>query len=110
VDLTGVHARLRGLPTGTCDHIKDSTACSDFNLVGICFRASLPADRALRLARGLDLRVLAEGVETNDQLAFLAAERCDEVQGYFIGRPRPIADYAEMTGQHKPRIKAARAL
>jgi EAL domain-containing protein (putative c-di-GMP-specific phosphodiesterase class I) len=50
------------------------------------------------LARGLNVPVLAEGVETKEQLAFLAKEQCDEVQGYLIGRPLPIADYAEMTG------------
>jgi EAL domain-containing protein (putative c-di-GMP-specific phosphodiesterase class I) len=52
------------------------------------------------LARGLGLPVIAEGVETNEQLEFLSREACDEVQGYLIGRPRPIADYAEMIGGH----------
>jgi diguanylate cyclase (GGDEF)-like protein/PAS domain S-box-containing protein len=51
------------------------------------------------LARGLHLPVLAEGVETGDQLAFLSQEACDEVQGYFLGRPQPIAHYAEMVGR-----------
>jgi EAL domain-containing protein (putative c-di-GMP-specific phosphodiesterase class I) len=46
------------------------------------------------LARGLGLPVLAEGVETESQLAFLARESCDEVQGYLIGKPRPIEDYS----------------
>ena len=51
------------------------------------------------LARGLDLPVVAEGVETKDQRAFLAAEFCDSLQGYLIGRPRPIDDYAELLGR-----------
>jgi len=51
------------------------------------------------LARALELPVVAEGVETKDQLAFLSREACDEVQGYFIGRPRPIGDYAELVGR-----------
>jgi diguanylate cyclase (GGDEF)-like protein/PAS domain S-box-containing protein len=50
------------------------------------------------LGRGLNLPVLAEGVETKDQLAFLSAESCNEVQGYLIGRPQPIAHYAELIG------------
>jgi EAL domain-containing protein (putative c-di-GMP-specific phosphodiesterase class I) len=50
------------------------------------------------LARGLDLPVIAEGVETEDQLAFLTREDCDEVQGYLIGRPCPIDYYAGLTG------------
>ena len=42
------------------------------------------------LARGLEVPVLAEGVETKEQLAFLTREACDEIQGYLIGRPLPI--------------------
>jgi diguanylate cyclase (GGDEF)-like protein/PAS domain S-box-containing protein len=53
------------------------------------------------LARGLQLPVLAEGVETKEQLAFLAKESCDEIQGYLIGRPLPIQDYASLTGLPK---------
>jgi predicted signal transduction protein with EAL and GGDEF domain len=52
----------------------------------------------IALGRGLDLPVLAEGVETADQLAFLSQEECSEVQGYLFGRPAPISDYAELVG------------
>jgi diguanylate cyclase (GGDEF)-like protein/PAS domain S-box-containing protein len=45
------------------------------------------------LGRGLGLPVLAEGVESDSQLAFLAIEMCDEFQGYLLGRPSPIAGY-----------------
>ena len=51
------------------------------------------------LAHGLDLPVLAEGVETKAQLDFLAAESCNEVQGYLMGRPYPILEYSELTGR-----------
>jgi diguanylate cyclase (GGDEF)-like protein/PAS domain S-box-containing protein len=50
------------------------------------------------LAHGLNLPVLAEGVETKDQLDFLAAESCNEVQGYLMGRPHPILEYSELVG------------
>ena len=53
----------------------------------------------LALGRGLDLPVVAEGVETKAQLAFLAQEACAEVQGYLFGKPRPIADYPELVGR-----------
>jgi diguanylate cyclase (GGDEF)-like protein/PAS domain S-box-containing protein len=52
----------------------------------------------LGLGRGLDLPVLAEGVETAEELAFLNAEACQEVQGYFLGKPQVIAFYARYTG------------
>jgi diguanylate cyclase (GGDEF)-like protein/PAS domain S-box-containing protein len=57
------------------------------------------------LAHGLNLPVLAEGVETKAQLDFLAAESCDEVQGYLLGRPHPILEYSELIG----RTNAAKA-
>lgn len=41
----------------------------------------------IAMAHGLSLKVVAEGVEREDQLEFLRAERCDEVQGYLISRP-----------------------
>ncbi len=63
----------------------------------------------IALGRGLALPVLAEGVETEAQLTFLAAEQCNEVQGYFIGMPKPIDEYAPLTGRaalpRRPRKK-----
>jgi EAL domain-containing protein (putative c-di-GMP-specific phosphodiesterase class I) len=41
----------------------------------------------IAMAHGLSLKVVAEGVERREQLEFLKAERCDEVQGYLISRP-----------------------
>ncbi|WP_223544781.1 EAL domain-containing protein [Pseudomonas sp. A-B-19] len=41
----------------------------------------------IAMAHGLSLKVVAEGVERGEQLEFLKAERCDEVQGYLISRP-----------------------
>jgi len=49
----------------------------------------------IALGHSLHLPVAAEGVETEAQLAALVRESCDEMQGYFIGRPKPIEDYAD---------------
>jgi EAL domain-containing protein (putative c-di-GMP-specific phosphodiesterase class I) len=51
------------------------------------------------LGRGLKLPVVAEGVETKAQLEFLSREDCDEIQGYVVGDPLPINDYAAMVGR-----------
>jgi diguanylate cyclase (GGDEF)-like protein/PAS domain S-box-containing protein len=53
------------------------------------------------LGHGLDVSIVAEGVETQEQLSFLAAEGCDDVQGYFIGRPAPIEQYSALVGRGK---------
>jgi diguanylate cyclase (GGDEF)-like protein/PAS domain S-box-containing protein len=58
------------------------------------------------LAHGLKMPVLAEGVETRQQLAFLTDEHCDEAQGYFLGRPAPIAQYAGEVGAGQVRESA----
>ena len=49
----------------------------------------------LALGESLDIPVLAEGVETIDQLAFLREQGCDEVQGYLLGLPSPEAEALE---------------
>ena len=44
----------------------------------------------LTLGKSLEIPVLAEGVETNHQLEILRVEGCDEAQGFFLGRPKPV--------------------
>ena len=53
----------------------------------------------ITLGHSLSIPVLAEGVETETQLAFLKQEGCDEVQGYLTGRPFPIENYADLIGR-----------
>lgn len=52
-------------------------------------RATVIVKAVLGLGRSLDIPVVAEGVETDEQLQFLRGEECAEVQGYAIGRPAP---------------------
>jgi diguanylate cyclase (GGDEF)-like protein len=53
------------------------------------------------LARGLELPVTAEGVETRAQLEVLTRAGCDLVQGFLIGRPASIDGYAEIVGRQE---------
>ena len=60
------------------------------------------------LGRGLNVPIVAEGVETKAQLAFLEQAECSEVQGFLIGRPAPIERYSELVSNTPPRqIRAA---
>lgn len=62
-----------------------------------CFVQGIEMDRGnasiakavIDMAHGLGLRVIAEGVETEDQLAFLKDLHCDSIQGYWLSRPLP---------------------
>ncbi|HCA59149.1 MAG TPA: hypothetical protein DEP46_14340 [Blastocatellia bacterium] len=48
------------------------------------------------LAHNLGLKVIAEGVETEEQLKFLKLIRCDEYQGYLLSKPVPRSDFLEL--------------
>jgi diguanylate cyclase (GGDEF)-like protein len=68
------------------------------------FIRDIPADSGDRkitgaiiaMAHGLKLKVVAEGVETADQLRFLRTQCCDAVQGYFLFRPLPEAEVPDV--------------
>jgi diguanylate cyclase (GGDEF)-like protein/PAS domain S-box-containing protein len=51
------------------------------------------------LGHGLEMSIVAEGVETQEQLTFLAEQGCDAMQGYFIGKPLPIEQYDALVGR-----------
>ena len=57
----------------------------------------------ITLAHNLRLKVVAEGVETEDQLRFLQLLRCDEIQGYFFSKPLPAERLAAV---FEPQINA----
>jgi Amt family ammonium transporter len=46
----------------------------------------------IEVGKALNMRVIAEGVETRDELDFLKAEGCDEAQGFLFGKPALLAD------------------
>ncbi|MGB0466848.1 MAG: EAL domain-containing protein [Pontibacterium sp.] len=53
----------------------------------------------INLAHSLGKKVIAEGVETQDQLAFLSDHGCDQVQGYLFSPPVPFNDFIQMLEQ-----------
>ena len=50
----------------------------------------------VEMAHNLDLRVVAEGVETKAELNIIKALKCDRAQGYFLSHPLPVAEFEEL--------------
>jgi diguanylate cyclase (GGDEF)-like protein len=65
----------------------------------------LLAQAIISLGHSLNLKVVAEGVENEEQLKFLKAHRCDEVQGYYFSRPVPPEEYEQLLTVAKPSKK-----
>lgn len=72
--------------------------------------ASAIVNSILGLGRALGRPIVAEGVETEAQLVMLRDLGCDEVQGYLIGKPLPIAKYAHITKPASRRVRAGAAV
>ncbi len=56
----------------------------------------------IKVGHSLSLKVIAEGVETREQMDFLRLRACDEVQGYWISRPLSPEQFAEFVSNHEP--------
>lgn len=52
----------------------------------------------LDMANSFDLNIIAEGIETEEEKAYLIKERCEEGQGYLFGKPMPVAQFEQMFG------------
>jgi len=52
----------------------------------------------IRMAKALNLEVLAEGVETEAQLSFLQDQQCYEIQGFYFSKPVEVSKIAEQLG------------
>jgi diguanylate cyclase (GGDEF)-like protein len=81
----------------------------------VCSVNNDPQDRAIAaaiiaMAESMNLRVTAEGVETEGQLSFLRSRHCDEAQGYLLSRPLPTQEAAEFLQREDPQSTARKAL
>jgi EAL domain-containing protein (putative c-di-GMP-specific phosphodiesterase class I) len=95
-------AYLKDLPLDTLkidrSFVRDIDAGSDS-------REGVLAQAIISLGHSLDLKVIAEGVETDAQLRFLVKQKCDEVQGFYFGEPVAPADYALLLAKTRKRAR-----
>ena len=56
----------------------------------------------ISVAKSLNLRVIAEGVESEEQVAFLRAHHCDEIQGYYFSKPLLPNEFAQKVRNNSP--------
>jgi len=64
--------------------------------VGISRDAAVIISAIIAMAHILDIQVIAEGVETERQLAFLRNQECDSIQGFLLSRPLPAKEAAQL--------------
>ncbi|MBQ8984102.1 MAG: GGDEF domain-containing protein [Lachnospiraceae bacterium] len=58
-------------------------------------RGEIVVTEAIKLAKSLNMRTVAEGVEVKEQVDFLAEQGCDMIQGYYFSKPVPKDEYQE---------------
>lgn len=62
----------------------------DFNT-----RGEIVVSEAIALAKKLEMKIVAEGVEKKEQVDFLASKECDMIQGYYFAKPMPAQEYSQ---------------
>lgn len=72
--------------------------------VGDAPRSRLALAGMIHLARSIGMQVCAEGIETEEQLAFLKDNQCDVAQGFLLGRPHPLPDFKGIPPVVRPLI------
>ncbi len=97
----GVRAAIDDFGTGYCglQYLGDlpvNTLKIDRSFVqAMTPRSAAIVAATIAMGRSLGMSIVAEGVETAEQRKFLEAHGCDRLQGYFLGRPAPVADLLE---------------
>ena len=58
-------------------------------------RGLLIVSEVIDLAKKLNMQIVAEGIESREQVDFLVSQECDLIQGYFFAKPMPVEEFVE---------------
>ena len=64
-------------------------------------KGKIIVNEAICLAKRLDMKIVAEGIETKEQVDFLAEQGCDLIQGYYFAKPMPVTEFEEKAFEEK---------
>jgi EAL domain-containing protein (putative c-di-GMP-specific phosphodiesterase class I) len=92
-------ARLRNFPIDTLKI--DQSFLSDIKVQPTQPPNAVIVQAIIALAHGLKLKVIAEGVETEEQMAFLRSLQCNEVQGYLFSAPLPADEFEKLLKRYR---------
>jgi diguanylate cyclase (GGDEF)-like protein/PAS domain S-box-containing protein len=96
----GSHLAIDNFGTGRCSLLQLKSIPANTFKIDRTFIQNVPGSREdaaivegiLTLGAGLQRRVVAEGVETREQMAYLQQKRCTEMQGFLFGKPVPAKE------------------
>ena len=66
-----------------------------FRSVDDITRSNLIVGETISLAKKLGMQIVAEGIETREQVDFLAQQDCDLIQGFYFSKPLPVSEFEE---------------
>ena len=75
-------------------------------------RGEIVVSEAIALAKQLNMRIVAEGIEKKEQVDFLADQDCDMIQGYYFAKPMPAGEYEgrmKNSGENEPEKTAEKS-
>ncbi len=67
-------------------------------------RGQLIVSEVIDLAKKLDMKIVAEGIESREQVDFLTEQECDLIQGYFFAKPMPAEEFAQKYRDDEKRL------
>jgi diguanylate cyclase len=112
----GISISLDDFGTGYCSLGYLQQFPFDTLKIDRCFISDIDRDRknaiitksVIEMAHELGLKVVAEGIETEAELAFLTQHQCDEVQGYLFSRPLPTQEFEKLLFSKKSFVNSVK--